>query len=80
MEDFPNRWAKTRLEREPDWVDTAGKELKKGLVSFQALLEFHAGFFEAWYICKYCNIFAVTFSDLLLIVPHQASLNLGHKS
>ncbi|KAH8994172.1 hypothetical protein EDB86DRAFT_3078384 [Lactarius hatsudake] len=39
MEDFLNRWAETRLEREPNW--DADKELEQGLVSFQTLLEFH---------------------------------------
>ncbi|KAH9010345.1 Mis12-domain-containing protein [Lactarius deliciosus] len=60
MEDFLNRWAETRLEREPDWDDD--KELEQGLVSFQTvtLLEFHTDiafdFFEAWSLR---NIFAV---------------------
>jgi len=77
MEDFLNRWAETRLEREPEWADAADKELEQGLVSFQTLLEFHTDiafdFFEAWSLR---NIFAVTPPDLPLVVPHQACLNL----
>jgi len=80
MEDFLNRWAETRLEREPDWADAADKELEQGLVSFQTLLEFHTDiafdFFEAWSLR---NIFAVT-PDLPLVVPHQAGLDLDHPS
>ncbi len=38
MEDFLNRWAETRLEREPGWADAADKELEQGLVSFQPSL------------------------------------------
>lgn len=81
MEDFLNRWAETRLEREPDWADAADKELEQGLVSFQTLLEFHTDiafdFFEAWSLR---NIFAVTPPDLPLVVPHQAGLDLDHQS
>ncbi|KAF8490248.1 Mis12-domain-containing protein [Russula emetica] len=81
MEDFLNRWAETRLEREPEWADAADKELEQGLVSFQTLLEFHTDiafdFFEAWSLR---NIFAVTPPDLPLVVPHQACLDLDHQS
>jgi kinetochore protein Mis12/MTW1 len=74
MEDFLNRWAETRLEREPDW--DADKELEQGLVSFQTLLEFHTDiafdFFEAWSLR---NIFAVT-PDLPLVAPHHEGLDL----
>jgi kinetochore protein Mis12/MTW1 len=81
MEDFLNRWAETRLERDPDWADAADKELEQGLVSFQTLLEFHTDiafdFFEAWSLR---NIFAVTPPDLPLVVPHQAGLDLDHQS
>jgi kinetochore protein Mis12/MTW1 len=77
MEDFLNRWAETRLEREPQWADEADKELEQGLVSFQTLLEFHTDiafdFFEAWSLR---NIFAVMPPDLPLVVPHQACLDL----
>jgi len=77
MEDFLNRWAETRLEREPEWADAADKELERGLVSFQTLLEFHTDiafdFFEAWSLR---NIFAVTPPDLPLVVPHQTGLDL----
>lgn len=80
MEDFLNRWAETRLEREPEWADAADKELEQGLVSFQTLLEFHTDiafdFFEAWSLR---NIFAVTPPDLPLVVPHQACLDLDHQ-
>jgi kinetochore protein Mis12/MTW1 len=80
MEDFLNRWAETRLEREPEWADEADKELEQGLVSFQTLLEFHTDiafdFFEAWSLR---NIFAVTPPDLPLVVPHQACLDLDHQ-
>jgi kinetochore protein Mis12/MTW1 len=80
MEDFLNRWAETRLEREPEWADAADKELEQGLVSFQTLLEFHTDiafdFFEAWSLR---NIFAVTPPDLPLVVPHQAGLALDHQ-
>ncbi|KAH9166572.1 hypothetical protein EDB89DRAFT_2232842 [Lactarius sanguifluus] len=73
MEDFLNRWAETRLEREPDW--DADKELEQGLVSFQTLLEFHTDiafdFFEAWSLR---NIFAVP-ADLPLVAPHHAGLD-----
>lgn len=74
MEDFLNRWAETRLEREPDWdVD---KELEQGLVSFQTLLEFHTDiafdFFEAWSLR---NIFAMP-PDLPLVAPHHLGLDL----
>lgn len=74
MEDFLNRWADTRLEREPDW--DADKELEQGLVSFQTLLEFHNDiafdFFEAWSLR---NIFAVP-PELPLVAPHHAGLDL----
>jgi Mis12 protein len=77
MEDFLNRWAETRLEREPGWADAADKELEQGLVSFQTLLEFHTDiafdFFEAWSLR---NIFAMTPPDLPVVVPHQAGLDL----
>lgn len=80
MEDFLNRWAETRLEREPEWAEAADKELEQGLVSFQTLLEFHTDiafdFFEAWSLR---NIFAVTPPDLPLVVPHQACLDLDHQ-
>jgi kinetochore protein Mis12/MTW1 len=75
MEDFLNRWADTRLEREPGW--DADKELEQGLVSFQTLLEFHNDiafdFFEAWSLR---NIFAVP-PDLALVAPHHAGLDLA---
>jgi kinetochore protein Mis12/MTW1 len=77
MEDFLNRWAETRLEQEPDW--DADKELERGLVSFQTLLEFHADiafdFFEAWSLR---NIFAVP-PDLPLVAPHHAGLDLDQQ-
>jgi kinetochore protein Mis12/MTW1 len=80
MEDFLNRWAETRLEREREWAHEADKELEQGLVSFQTLLEFHTDiafdFFEAWSLR---NIFAVTPPDLPLVVPHQACLDLDHQ-
>ena len=80
MEDFLNRWAETRLEREPGWAEAADKELEQGLVSFQTLLEFHTDiafdFFEAWSLR---NIFAVTPPDLPLVVPHQARLELDQQ-
>ncbi|KAI0291812.1 Mis12 protein-domain-containing protein, partial [Multifurca ochricompacta] len=74
MEDFLNRWAETRLQKEPDW--DADKELEQGLASFQTLLEFHTDiafdFFEAWSLR---NIFAVH-PDLPLVAPHHAGLDL----
>ena len=80
MEDFLNRWAETRLERDPEWAEAADKELEQGLVSFQTLLEFHTDiafdFFEAWSLR---NIFAVTPPDLPLVVPHQACLDLDRR-
>ena len=75
MEDFLNRWAETRLEREPDW--DADKELEQGLVSFQTLLEYHTDiafdFFEAWSLR---NIFALP-PDLPLVAPHHKELDLN---
>ena len=75
MEDFLNRWAETRLEREPEW--DADKELEQGLVSFQTLLEYHTDiafdFFEAWSLR---NIFALP-PDLPLVAPHHKELDLN---
>ncbi|KAI0259079.1 Mis12 protein-domain-containing protein [Gloeopeniophorella convolvens] len=74
MEDFLNRWAEARLQREPDW--DAEKDLEQGLVAFQTLLEFHADiafdFFEAWSLR---NIFVVP-DGLPLVAPHHAGLSL----
>ena len=76
MEEFLQRWADTRAEREGgDWDST--HEVEQGLVAFQTLLEYHTDiafdFFEAWSLR---NIFAVP-PDLPLVLPHHEKLDLG---
>jgi kinetochore protein Mis12/MTW1 len=77
MEEFLQRWADQRVEKHNGkWDGT--QEVEQGLIAFQTLLEYHTDvafdFFEAWSLR---NIFTFP-SDLPVIVPHQAGLNLEH--
>jgi kinetochore protein Mis12/MTW1 len=77
MEEFLQRWADQRAEKHKgDWDGT--QEVEQGLIAFQTLLEYHTDvafdFFEAWSLR---NIFTFP-SDLPVIVPHQAGLDLEH--
>ncbi len=74
MEQFLQRWADARAEKDADWDPT--QEIEQGLVAFQTLLESHVDvafdFFEAW---SMRNIFAIP-ADLPVVAPHQAGLDL----
>ncbi|KAI0718902.1 Mis12 protein-domain-containing protein [Cerioporus squamosus] len=74
MEQFLQRWADARAEKDAEWDPT--QEIEQGLVAFQTLLESHVDvafdFFEAW---SMRNIFAIP-ADLPVVAPHQAGLNL----
>ncbi|KAI0341308.1 Mis12-domain-containing protein [Trametopsis cervina] len=74
MEQFLERWAEARREKNQDWDST--QEIEQGLVAFQTLLNSHVDiafdFFETWSLR---NIFAVP-PDLPLVAPHQAGLEL----
>lgn len=78
MEQFLERWADARKQKHADWDST--QEIEQGLVAFQTLLNSHVDiafdYFELWCLR---NIFA-TPSDLPLIAPHQAGLNLDGKA
>jgi len=75
MEEFLQRWADLRAEKHAGYWDRT-QEVEQGLIAFQTLLEYHTDvafdFFEAWSLR---NIFTFP-SDLPVIVPHQAQLNL----
>ncbi|TFK94976.1 Mis12-domain-containing protein [Polyporus arcularius HHB13444] len=74
MEQFLQRWADARAEKDAEWDPT--QEIEQGLVAFQTLLESHVDvafdFFEAW---SMRNIFAIP-ADLPVVAPHQAGLDL----
>jgi kinetochore protein Mis12/MTW1 len=77
MEEFLQRWADQRAEKHGvAWDGT--QDVEQGLIAFQTLLEYHTDvafdFFEAWSLR---NIFTFP-SDLPVIVPHQAGLNLEY--
>ena len=74
MEQFLERWADARKEKNADWDST--QEIEQGLVAFQTLLNTHVDiafdFFETWCLR---NIFAVP-SDLPIVAPHQEGLTM----
>ncbi|KAI0088922.1 Mis12 protein-domain-containing protein [Irpex rosettiformis] len=74
MEQFLERWADARREKNVDWDST--QEIEQGLVAFQTLLNTHVDiafdFFETWSLR---NIFAVP-SDLPIVAPHQEGLTM----
>jgi kinetochore protein Mis12/MTW1 len=74
MEQFLERWATARREKNEDWDST--QEIEQGLVAFQTLLNTHVDiafdFFETWSLR---NIFAVP-PDLPLVAPHQEGLKM----
>ncbi|KAI0715072.1 Mis12 protein-domain-containing protein [Earliella scabrosa] len=77
MEQFLQRWADARAEKDAEWDPT--QEIEQGLVAFQTLLESHVDvafdFFEAW---SMRNIFAIP-ADLPVVAPHQAGLDLDQE-
>lgn len=74
MEQFLERWATARREKNVEWDST--QEIEQGLVAFQTLLNTHVDiafdFFETWSLR---NIFAVP-PELPLVAPHQEGLKM----